>query len=41
MKTVDSTSGAVWSEEIEFDFSDAEWEDREAVQREMVHSSQG
>ena len=39
MKAVDSTSGAVWSEEMESDFLDAEWEDREAVQREMAQSS--
>ena len=31
MKTVDSTGGAVGSKEMEFDFSDAEWEDREVV----------
>ena len=40
MKTVDSTGGAVCSEEMESDFSDAEWEDREVVQREMAQSSQ-
>ena len=33
MKTVDSVGGAVWSEETESDFSYAEWEDREVVQR--------
>ena len=40
MKTVDSTDGAIWSEEMESDFSNAEWEDREAVQRETTQSSQ-
>ena len=40
MKTFDSSGGVVWSEEMESDFSDAEWEDREAVQREMAQSSQ-
>ena len=40
MMTIDSTGGAVWSEEMESDFSYAECEDREAVQREMAQSSQ-
>ena len=40
MKTVDSTGEAVWSEEMESDFSDAEWENREEVQRETTQSSQ-
>ena len=40
MKIVDSTGGPIWSEEMESNFSDVEWEDREAVQREMAQSSQ-